>query len=152
MRKRHGPNSAAGVVPIVRVDGKVNANVYQNIPQQHVVLPLRASPNQPANFMQDNAPSHTAERFEKFLDDKGIEILKWPVQSKNLNPIENLWKIIVEKVVAKNHPLLLNYETNLRKNTTTSLHNCVTNWWRHVDDDVAKSFKARAYIFPNNQR
>ena len=31
--------------PLVRLSGKVNLNVYQKLLQQHVVFPLRASPN-----------------------------------------------------------------------------------------------------------
>ena len=55
-----GTFSAAGVGPFVRLNCKVNANVYQNPLQRHAVLPLRASLNQPANFMIDNASCHTA--------------------------------------------------------------------------------------------
>ena len=55
--------SAARVVPLVLLNGKVNANLYQNLLQQHAVLPLRASPNQPVNFMQDNTLCHTAKRI-----------------------------------------------------------------------------------------
>ena len=51
-----GRFSAARVGPIVRLNDKVNSNVYQNLLQQDAVLPMRASPDQPANFMQDNAP------------------------------------------------------------------------------------------------
>ena len=51
----HRFDTAAGMRPLARLIGKVNANVYQNLLQQLAVLPLRASPNQPANFMQDNA-------------------------------------------------------------------------------------------------
>ena len=66
--------------PLVRLNGKVDANVYQNLLQQYAVLSLRLSPNRPANCMQDNAPCHTAKRIKKFLDDKGIEIFKWPTK------------------------------------------------------------------------
>ena len=50
--------SAAGLGPLVRLNGKVNDNVHQNLLQQHTVLPLRASRNQPANFMlRDTLPN-----------------------------------------------------------------------------------------------
>ena len=67
--------SASGLGPVCLND-KVNSNVYQNLLQLHAVLPLGASPTQPADFMQDNATPHSAKRIKKFLDDERIEILK----------------------------------------------------------------------------
>ena len=96
-----GMLSAVGVGILVRLNGKINSNVYQYLLHQHDVLPLLASPNQPANFMQDNTSCHTAKCVKKFLHCEGIEILKWQAQSPDLNLIYNLWKIIGEKVVAK---------------------------------------------------
>ncbi len=48
--------SAAGVGTLIQLHGRVHANVYQNLLQQHAVPSLKASPNQPAIFMQDNGP------------------------------------------------------------------------------------------------
>ena len=58
--------SAAGVRPLVSLNGKVNANVDQNLLQHHAVHPLRASPNQPAIIMQDNVPYLTTKRVKRF--------------------------------------------------------------------------------------
>ncbi|KAI5086608.1 hypothetical protein C0J45_23324, partial [Silurus meridionalis] len=85
-----GMFSAAGVGPFIELHGRVNANVYQNLLQQHMVPSLSLSPNQPAVFMQDNAPCHTAKQVKQFLETENIEIMTWPAQSPDLNPIENL--------------------------------------------------------------
>ena len=41
-------------------------------------------------FMQDNAPCHKAIEVLEFLEENYVPIMEWPLQSLDLNPIENL--------------------------------------------------------------
>lgn len=49
-------------------------------------------------FQQDSAPAHTSRIVKKWLADNGIQVLDWPGNSPDLNPIENLWTVMKRKV------------------------------------------------------
>ena len=52
--------------------------------------------------MQDNAPCHKAKTVLNFLEEEGIAVTKWPPQNPDMNPQENVWKIIGEKAQNRN--------------------------------------------------
>lgn len=82
------------------------------------LLPFYDNFNNDIIFQHDNDPKHTSIKTKKFLEDNKIKVLELPSNSPDLNPIENLWKKLKDRVNKKiqNHQKIL--LTILRKNGT----------------------------------
>lgn len=90
--------SANGTGKLVAINGNLNAGKYINILANNLERSARMMDLDFYVFQQDGAPCHTARITENWFERKGIELLDWPAQSPDLNPIENLWSYIKRKL------------------------------------------------------
>ncbi|KHJ78485.1 hypothetical protein OESDEN_21894 [Oesophagostomum dentatum] len=91
------------------VSNRMNSEKYQNVLESHLLPFLGERRIEAFVFQQDNATIHVSSATKSWLWRDNINTLDWPACSPDLNPIENLWGIIVRRIYANNRQ----FNTNL---------------------------------------
>lgn len=89
---------AAGPGEISEVSGRMNSRGYIEILNE-VFLPTvhNVVPSEMVYFMQDNSSVHSSRMVRNWIDRQtNLELIKMPPRSPDLNPIENLWGLMVQ--------------------------------------------------------
>lgn len=77
-----------------------NSSDYQAILQSGLIRDGSKMGGRGWIFQQDNAPIHTSASTRAWLATKKVRLLDWPARSPDLNPMENLWGYLSQKVYA----------------------------------------------------
>lgn len=91
--------SAAGVGNLHFIEGKMDKMVYisllkQNLPESTARLGIKDS----FVFYQDNDPKHKAYDTRQWLLYNCPRVIETPAQSPDINPIENLWQELENRI------------------------------------------------------
>lgn len=95
----------------------------------HHVVPYVGFIGEKFLLMHDNARSHTAVATRQYLSEVGIETMKWPALSPDMNPIEHMWDHLKQRVRARNPA----------PSTIDELKRALLEEWENIPQDFIKN-------------
>jgi transposase len=93
-----GAFSAKGPGPLIFLPAgqMMNGTTYLHLLQENLPQALQA--HNCTKFQQDSAPCHTSRIVKTWMQQQIFQVLPWPGNSPDINPIENLWNVIKQRL------------------------------------------------------
>ena len=87
-----------GKTEIIFTSSKMNSIDYINIINDNLLPVAQSISTQKWVLQQDNASVHRSNMTKKWFEQQKVRVLESPVNSPDLNVIENLWGLLVKNI------------------------------------------------------
>lgn len=133
--------SARGLGVLWDINGHLNSIKYIEI-LENIMLPSVTTlyPDRNFIFLQDNCPVHKSRLVTEWLGENEIETFNFPPYSGDMNPIENVWGLMV-KYIAKQ---------NIRPRNRQDFLNSIENAWEAIPEAAIQNIIASMPTRMNN--
>lgn len=121
-----GAFCAAGTVALGFPSCRMTSEEYIELLSDQLVPFLAQSRPLEYKFQQDNASVHNSRRTMQWFQRSNIALLAWPACSPDLNPIENVWGILVRMV----------YTEHRQFESVASLKIAIIDAWSRLSTEV----------------
>lgn len=118
--------SSVGKLELQFVSNKMKSIDYIDVLKLSLLPYLRKFRRLKLVFQQDNARIHVSRESNEWFKAEKINVLDWPACSPDLNPMENLWAIMVRNI----------YDGNRQYDTVENLKTAIKDAWSRITSDT----------------
>lgn len=124
-----GAFSGDKTVSLAFVSCKMDSVAYQTVLKSNLLPYMRRFRRCKRIFQQDNAAVHSSSSTKQWFAANKIDVLDWPACSPDLNPMENVWGLLVREI----------YENNLNYSTVDELKKAIIKTWKNLNKTTLKN-------------
>lgn len=93
-----GAFAPGGILPINVIDYKMNGKMYEYILGEHLLPNAPLVTSEKRIFQQGNTSIHVTQSTKAWFEDNDVQVTEWPSKSPDMNPVENLWAILMQSI------------------------------------------------------
>lgn len=140
-----GAFCADGTLELQFVSCRMNSAEYIRTLEMSLVPFLEKNANTNFIFQQDNAAIHNSAATKNWFSSKNIAVLQWPACSPDVNPMENVWGILSNRV----------YSENRQYPDVAALKTAILEEWERISEieinNLVQSMQNRVFALIQNK-